>query len=64
MVFIQFFQDLFHYGLTEKNGFGIDLETAAIFGYCSHFLIIEIDDLTVFPDGGSLFPAQKIRVYP
>ena len=61
MVFIQFFQDLFHYGLTEKNGFGIDLETAAIFRYCSHFFIIQVDDLPVFSDHGGFLPAQEIR---
>ena len=64
MVFIQFFQDLFHYGLTEKNGFGIDLETAAIFRYCSHFFIIQVDDLSVFPNQRLFFPSEKIRIYP
>ena len=61
MVLVKFLEDLLHDGLTEKNGFGIDLETAAIFGYCSHFLIIEIDDLPVPPYQGFLFPFQEIR---
>lgn len=63
MVFIKFLEDLFHYGLAEQNGFGIDFETAAIFGYCSHFFIIQVDYLPVFPDQGLLFPSEEIRVY-
>lgn len=62
MVLVKFLEDLLHDGLTEKNGFGIDLETAAIFGYCSHFLIIEVDHLSVPSYEGILFPAEEPRI--
>ena len=58
------FQDFLHDGLTEQYGFGIDLETAAIFAYCSHFLIIQIDDLPVPPYQGILFPAHESWIDP
>ena len=63
MIVLQFFQDLLHYRFAEQNGLGVDLKKAAILGNGCHFTVIQIDDLPVLSDHGSLFPAQKVRRY-
>ena len=63
MAFVEFLQDFFHDGMTVQfRTPDAYVETAAIFRYCGHFLVIQINDLSVFSDERSSFPLEIFRV--
>ena len=63
MVFFEFRQDLGHDGFAEKGGLRMDLETGAVFIYGGHFAVVEIQDIAVLPEEGSLLFLQVGRVH-
>ena len=63
MAFVEFLQDFFHDGMTVQfRTPDAYIKTAAIFRYCGHFLVIQINDLSVFSDERSSFPLEIFRV--
>ena len=47
MAFFQFFEDFFHYGLTEQDSLGAHTELFTILTDGSHLAVIQIYDLTM-----------------
>ena len=58
----EFGKDPLHGGLPENGRTGLDSETAAIFHYCGHFAVIEIDDLTVSALQRFPAPLENVRI--
>jgi hypothetical protein len=52
MVLVQFLQETCHYGSPVQRRPGMDIETPAVFVDYRHFIIIQIDNLTMPPDKG------------
>ena len=63
MIILKLGQDLLHYGLAEKNGLGTYPELLAILSDGSHLAVIQIDDLPVTADKGSLLLLEIFRIY-
>ena len=49
MVFLQAFEDVFHHGVANEGRAGRNLESAAIFVYCSQLLLVEEHRLALRP---------------
>ena len=62
MVVLEFFEDFFHNGFTEKDGLGVDLEKVAILGDGCHFAVVQVDDLAMCPHKGGFLLLQIFRV--
>ena len=63
MIIFKFRQHLLHYGLAEENSLSPYPEFVAILTYCSHLTVIQIDDLPVTADKGSLLLLEIFRIY-
>ena len=63
MILFQFGEHPLHKGFAEKGGAVLDLETAAVLLYGSHFLVVETNDLPVPPDKGGFLPVEEIGIY-
>ena len=62
MALFEFGEDLVHYSLAVEGGLGLDSETAAIFAHGFHFLVIQADNLPVFPDKSRFLLVQEGRI--
>lgn len=63
MIIIQFRQNLFHDGFTEKHCFGAHSELLAIVVYGSHFAVIQVYDLPMTTHKGFLLLLQVFGIY-
>ena len=63
MVIIQFRQDLLHNGVSEECCFGADAELFTICVDRSHLTVIQVDDLSVTTNKGSLLLLEIFRIH-
>ena len=63
MALFEFGEDLVHYGLPVESSLGLYSEAAAILADSFHFLVIQADNLPVFPDKGCFLLVQESWIH-
>ena len=59
---VQLFQHLLHYGFAEENSLGTHTELVAVLPYGSHFIVIQIDNLTMAAQQRCLLLFEIFRI--
>ena len=77
MIFFQFAKDFVHDGFAEEDGFGVHLETGAVFVDDGQFAVVEVQYIAVLSEeqgflllqvggiyaGYSLFAGHSLKLY-